>query len=77
MDGTINFLNLGLSLAILFLGIKRYLQSEVKAFAFVGIGFFMFAISHFSLIMGWGSYTSALAIIRAAGYILVIIGLIL
>jgi hypothetical protein len=77
MDFTTTFLNLGLSLTILFLGIKRYLQSEVKAFAFIGIGFLMFAISHFSLLMGWGTYTTTLAIIRAAGYIFVIIGLVL
>jgi len=75
MDFT-TILNLGLSLTILFLGIKRYLQSEVKAFAFIGIGFFMFAISHFSLLMGWESYKTILATIRAAGYILVIIGLV-
>jgi hypothetical protein len=48
----ITLLNLALSLTILLLGIKRYLQSEVKAFAFIGIGFLMFAISHFSLLMG-------------------------
>jgi hypothetical protein len=76
MDFT-TLLNLVLSLTILFLGIKRYLQSEVKAFAFIGIGFFMFAISHFSLLMGWGSYKTILSIIRAGGYILVIIGLVL
>jgi len=76
MDFT-TLLNLVLSLTILFLGIKRYLQSEVKAFAFIGIGFFMFAISHFSLLMGWGSLTTILALIRLTGYILVIIGLFL
>jgi hypothetical protein len=76
MDFT-TLLNLVLSLTILFLGIKRYLQSEVKAFAFIGIGFFMFAISHFSLLMGWGSFTTILALIRLTGYILVIIGLFL
>ena len=70
-------LNLVLSLTILFLGIKRYMQSEVKAFALIGMGFLMFAISHFALLMGWGSYASALAVVRATGYVLVIIGLIL
>ena len=76
MDYTV-LLNLVLSLTILFLGIKRYLQSEVKAFVFIGIGFFMFAISHFSVLMGWGSFSTALAIVRLTGYILVIIGLFL
>ena len=71
------FLNLVLSLAILFLGVKRYLQSGVKAFIFIGLGFLMFAISHFALLMGWQGYAPVLAVIRAAGYIFVIIGLVL
>ncbi len=69
-------LNLILSVTILILGIKRYMQSGVKAFALIGIGFLMFAISHLALLMGW-TFPTALAVIRAAGYILVIIGLIL
>lgn len=71
-------LNLILSLTILVLGVKRYLQSGVKAFAFIGIGFLMFAISHFCLLMGWASgLASILAVVRAAGYIFVIIGLVM
>lgn len=71
-------LNLILSLTILVLGVKRYFQSGVKAFAFIGIGFFMFAISHFALLMGWAAdLKSILSAIRVAGYILVIIGLVM
>jgi hypothetical protein len=74
----VTVLNLILSLTILGLGIKRYLQSDVKAFAFIGIGFLMFAISHFCLLMGWAAdMKSILAIVRVAGYIFVIIGLVM
>lgn len=71
-------LNLVLSITILILGVKRYLQSGVKAFAFIGIGFLMFAISHFSLLMGWApDLKTILSVVRAAGYIFVIIGLVM
>ncbi|MGO9380283.1 MAG: hypothetical protein ACLPN1_16510 [Dissulfurispiraceae bacterium] len=77
MDFT-TVLNLILSLTILVLGIKRYFQSGVKAFAFIGIGFFMFAISHFALLMGWAAdLKSVLPVVRAAGYIFVILGLVM
>lgn len=71
-------INLILSLTILVLGIKRYLQSGVKAFIFIGIGFLMFGISHFAALMGWaGDIKTVLSFVRAAGYIFVIIGLLL
>jgi hypothetical protein len=71
-------LNLVLSLSILVLGVKRYYQSGVKAFVFIGLGFFAFAISHFCVLMGWDAgLKTLLSIDRVAGYILVIIGLIM
>lgn len=76
MDLTV-VLNLLLSITIVVLGIKRYLQSGVKAFAFIGLGFLMFAISHVCVLMGWTSVATALAVVRFAGYSLVIIGLVL
>ena len=77
MDVT-TVLNLILSLTILVLGVKRYLQSGVKAFVFIGIGFFMFAISHFVLLMGWATeLKTILSLVRVAGYIFVIIGLLM
>jgi hypothetical protein len=76
MDLTV-VLNLVLSITIVVLGIKRYLQSEVKAFVFIGLGFLMFALSHVCVLMGWLSFKTALAVVRIAGYIFVIIGLVL
>jgi hypothetical protein len=71
-------LNLVLSLTILVLGVKRYLQSGVRAFLFIGIGFLMFAISHLCLLMGWaGDLKTILSVVRAAGYISVIVGLVM
>jgi hypothetical protein len=75
MDFT-TIINLILSAAILILGVKRYAQSGVKAFIFIGLGFLMFGISHMAVLMGWaGDIKTLLSIVRIAGYILVIIGL--
>jgi hypothetical protein len=41
----ITLLNLVLSTIIIALGVKRYAQSGVKAFIFIGLGFFMVGIS--------------------------------
>ena len=74
----ITVVNLVFSLSIVYLGIRRYMSSGVKAFLFVGLGFFMYAISHFSLLMGWAStLKTLLVVVRSIGYILVIIGLLL
>jgi hypothetical protein len=69
-------INLVLSLTIVALGIKRYMQSGVKAFALIGLGFLMFALSHASALLQL-PYESALVVIRFAGYVLVIVGLVL
>ena len=71
-------LNLIFCIIILILGVKRYMQSGVRAFAFIGIGFLMYGISHFAALMGWSaSLASILAVVRAAGYVFVIVGLIM
>jgi hypothetical protein len=82
MDSTsINWpvvVNLVLSLTILVLGVKRYAQSGVRAFVFIGIGFLMFAISHLFALMHWDAdLKTILAVIRVAGYVSVIIGLVM
>jgi hypothetical protein len=75
MDYT-TIINLILSAAILVLGVKRYAQSGVKAFIFIGLGFLMFGISHVAVLMGWaGDIKTLLSLVRVGGYILVIIGL--
>jgi hypothetical protein len=71
----ITLVNLIFSITILFLGIKKYKDTGAKAFIFIALGFMMYGISHFSLLMGWGGAKEALITVRAAGYILVIIGL--
>ena len=71
-------LNLILSLTILVLGVKRYMQSGVKAFVFIGVGFLMFAISHVCVLMGWAAdMKTILSIVRVAGYVSVIVGLVM
>jgi len=71
-------INLTLSVAILVLGIKRYSQSGVKAFIFIGLGFLLFGISHAAVLMGWaGEMKTVLSIVRVGGYFMVIIGMLL
>ncbi len=75
MDYTI-IINLILSAAILVLGVKRYAQSGVKAFIFIGLGFLLFGISHLAVLTGFaGDYKTLLSVVRVGGYVLVIIGL--
>jgi len=74
----ITVVNLLFSLLIVYLGVRRYLSSGVKAFLFVGLGFFMYAVSHFSILMGWSSSLKTVLVgVRSIGYILVISGLLL
>jgi hypothetical protein len=72
----VTVINLILSVAILVLGIKRFAQSGVKAFIFIGLGFLMFGISHVAVLMGMANdMKTALSFIRVGGYFLVIIGM--
>jgi hypothetical protein len=71
----ITLINLIFSITILFLGIKKYKETGAKAFVFIALGFMMYGISHFSLLLGWGGAKEALIAVRAAGYVLVITGL--
>ena len=75
MDYT-TVMNLIFCLAILTLGIKKYKETGVKAFIFVGLGFTMFGISHAVTLMGYAPMVKAVLIaVRSAGYIMVIAGL--
>jgi hypothetical protein len=72
----ITLVNLIFCIVILFLGIKKFKETGAKAFVFIALGFMMYGVSHFSGLMGWsGSIKEALIVVRAAGYVLVIIGL--
>jgi len=71
----ITLINLIFSITILFLGMKKYKETGAKAFVFIALGFMMYGISHFSLLLGWGDAKEALITVRAAGYVLVITGL--
>jgi hypothetical protein len=74
----ITLLNLALCAIILALGIRRYAQSGVKAFVLIGLGFLMFGISHIATLTGMtADYRTVLVFVRAAGYILVILGMLL
>jgi hypothetical protein len=70
-------LNILFCVAIIILGFRRYSQSGVKAFAFIATAFLLFGISHFALFMDWTALKPILAAVRAGGYIVVIIGLLL
>jgi len=71
----ITLVNLVFSITIVFLGIKKYRETGAKAFIFIALGFLMYGISHFSLLMGLGVAKEVLVTVRTAGYVLVIIGL--
>jgi hypothetical protein len=74
----ITIINLILSVAILILGIKRFMQSGVKAFIFIGLGFLLFGVSHVAVLMGWaGEMKTVLSAVRIGGYFMVIIGMLL
>lgn len=68
--------NLVFSLVIFGLAVRRFTQSEVRAFLLVGIGFLLFAVSHFSLLMGWTEFRAVLTAVRTAGYLSVLVGLV-
>ena len=73
----ITIMNLTFCVLILILGIKKYNKTGVKLFIFVGLGFTMFGISHIVTLMGYADMLkAALIAVRSAGYVLVIIGLI-
>jgi hypothetical protein len=69
--------NLIFSIAIVILGIRRYQQTEIKAFLFVALGFLMYGISHLAGLTGFGDLKTVLVIIRSLGYIFVLIGLLI
>jgi len=69
--------NLIFSIAIVILGIRRYKQTEIKAFLFVALGFLMYGISHLAGLTGFGDLKTVLVIIRSLGYIFVLIGLLI
>jgi len=73
----ITLVNLIFSITILFLGIKKYKETGAKAFLFIALGFLMYGISHFSLLIGLGGAKEVLIAVRNAGYVLVIIGLLI
>jgi hypothetical protein len=73
----ITLLNLIFSIVIFILGLKKFMETSVKAFLFVGLGFFCYGISHVTVLLGMAAdIKTILAFVRAAGYILVIIGLV-
>jgi hypothetical protein len=43
-------LNLLFAVTILILGVKRYLQTEVKAFLFIGLAYALFGFSHLAVL---------------------------
>jgi len=73
----VSLVNLIFSLTIVLLGLKKYKETGAKAFIYIALGFFMYGISHFALLMGWGGAKEILIVVRSAGYILIIIGLLL
>jgi hypothetical protein len=72
----ITIMNLTFCVLILILGVKKYKETGVKAFIFVGLGFTMFGLSHTAILLGYAPMLkTALLAIRSVGYILVIVGL--
>lgn len=69
--------NLIFSTVIVVLGLRRYQQTEVKAFLFVALGFLMYGISHLATLAGFGDLKTVLVAVRSLGYIFVIIGLLI
>jgi hypothetical protein len=70
-------LNVAFCLTVVILGFRRYGQTQVKAFAFIALAYILFGFSHFALLMEWTFMKPLLTAVRAGGYILLIIGLLL
>lgn len=68
-------LNVVFCVLIVILGFRLYGKTEVKAFVFIAIAYVLFGFSHFSLLMKWTAMMPILTAVRAGGYILMIIGL--
>jgi hypothetical protein len=68
-------LNVVFCTLIVILGFRLYGKTGVKAFAFIAVAYILFGVSHFSLLMGWVALKPILTALRAGGYILMIIGL--
>lgn len=68
--------NFVLSVVILAIGVLNYLKMKSVVSLYVGAGFGLFAVSHLATLAGLSdSMSSALVVIRAVGYISVIIAL--
>ena len=66
--------NLALSVGILALAIVGWARAKNALALFIGVAFGLFALSHFASILGWEeSLFGPLIVIRAIGYIFVII----
>lgn len=70
------FLNLVFSIVIVILSYWEYTKVKNATILFIGAGFGLFGISHFSILMGVDSSQILLILIRSLGYIMVIIALI-
>jgi len=68
-------LNVVFCTVIVILGFRLYGKLGVRAFAFIAVAYILFGFSHFSLLMGWTALKPILTALRAGGYILMIIGL--
>jgi hypothetical protein len=72
----VTVMNLVLALIIFILGIWVYRVKNIVLAVYVAIGFGLFAISHFLVLLGTNSSDISIIIIRALGYLIVIYALI-
>jgi hypothetical protein len=71
----VSFMNLVFALVIMCLGAIAYKKRDVLLGAYLFMGFALFAVSWVITIFGYGDQTTILVIVRAVGYISIIIGL--
>jgi hypothetical protein len=73
----VTIMNFILALIIFILGLWVYRIKKIVLAVYVAIGFGLFAISHFAILMGTNSSDISIIIIRALGYLVVIYALII
>jgi hypothetical protein len=72
----VSVMNFVLALIIFILGLWVYRVKKIVLAVYVAIGFGLFAISHFLVLLGTNSSDISIIIIRALGYLVVIYALI-
>ena len=73
---TTTLVNFIFALIIFILGLWVYKVKKIVLALYIALGFALFAISHFAILIGTPSSNISILIVRSLGYLVIIIGLI-